>query len=49
MTLVLTLDIGELGGEGPDELESKLPTDEEQPSRGEIGGTDVVDILFWQL
>jgi hypothetical protein len=52
MTLVLTREIGELGGEmleNSDEFDSRLPTDEEQPSRDDIGRSAKFDALFWQL
>ena len=47
--MVLTRERGELGGEmfeNSDEFDSKLPTDEEQPSRDDIGRSAKFDVRF---
>lgn len=51
MALASTLEIGEGGvmADDADELESKLPVDDDEPPRDEIGRMDELDSLFWQL
>lgn len=51
MTLDSALETGEGGviADEADELESKLPVEEHEPPRDEIGLKDELESLFWQL
>lgn len=55
MTLVSTREkVGEVGDEGEmvdpaEELDSRLPVDEQDPPRDEMGLSEVLERRFWQL
>lgn len=52
MALELILVMGEAGGvmvDPPDEMESKLPVDEQDAPRDATGLIGVLESLFWQL
>ena len=52
MALDSTREIGEDGGvmvDPPEELESKLPVDEQEPPREDKGRIEELESLFWQL